>query len=55
MDSLLIALIGAIVNGAVTWGVVSTKLAWLRADLDEARQRLNNLERAHLQLRDLAA
>jgi hypothetical protein len=44
-DALLIALVGALVNGAVTWGVVSTKLAWLRADLDRHEARLAALER----------
>ncbi len=33
-DAFFIALMTAIFNGAVTWGVVSTKLAWLRSDVD---------------------
>ena len=36
-DGLLIAIIGAVINGAVTWGVVSTKLAWMRRDIDDLR------------------
>ena len=45
-EALLIALIGALFNGAVTWGVVSTKLAWMRADLDELKTRVRELEQA---------
>lgn len=33
----------AIVNGAVTWGVVSVKLEWLRRDVDAAHDRLDAL------------
>lgn len=36
-DALLLAIAGAVVNGCVTWGVVSTKLAWMRRDIDEVR------------------
>lgn len=35
-DLLLLAL-SALVNGAVTWGVVKTQLVWLRRDVDELR------------------
>ncbi len=35
--------ITALVNGAVTWGVVSTKLDWLRADIDRAHRRLDEI------------
>lgn len=44
-DSLLLLLASAIVNGAVTWGVVSTKLEWMRRDLDALADRLAWLER----------
>ena len=43
-DAVLIALAGAVLNGAVTWGVVSTKLAWMRADLDKQERRIEVLE-----------
>lgn len=43
-DGLALMLITAIVNGAVTWGVVSTKLAWHRRDLDDHARRLEALE-----------
>jgi hypothetical protein len=33
-SELTVAMIGAILNAAVTWGVVSTKLAWMRRDID---------------------
>lgn len=43
-DALVIALVSAVLNGAVTWGVVSTKLAWLRRDVDDLQDRLKRLE-----------
>lgn len=43
-EAMQIALFTALLNGAVTWGVVSTKLAWLRADIDELKRRLEGLE-----------
>lgn len=33
-----LVIIGAVLNGAATWGVISTKLAWIRRDLDELRK-----------------
>lgn len=45
MQDVVIALLGAVLNGAVTWGVVSTKLAWIRADLDRHEKRLDVIER----------
>ncbi len=42
-ETLVIALVTALVNGAITWGVVSTKLEWLRADVDRANRRLDAL------------
>jgi hypothetical protein len=42
---MLIAIVTAIVNGAVTWGVVSTKLAWMRRDIDDIAARVRWLER----------
>lgn len=44
-DGLIVALMGAVLNGAVTWGIVSTKLAWMRRDLDSQDARLTYLER----------
>lgn len=42
-EAALIAVVTALINGAVTWGVVSTKLQWLRADIDHAHRRLDAL------------
>lgn len=42
-DALLIAVAGALVNGCVTWGVVSTKLAWMRRDIDDLREAIKDL------------
>ncbi len=36
----------AVLNGAVTWGVVSTKLQWLRSDVNRAHKRIDKLETA---------
>ena len=44
-EQLVILLVSAAINGAVTWGVVTTKLAWLRRDLDDHHLRLQWLER----------
>lgn len=44
-DNLLLLLGGAIINGAVTWGVVSTKLDWMRRDIDALISRVGHLER----------
>lgn len=33
-SELLVAFIGAVLNAAVTWGVVSTQLRWMRRDID---------------------
>ncbi len=43
VEALLVVAITAAVNGAVTWGVVSVKLDWLRADIDHAHRRLDAL------------
>ena len=41
----MLTVLGIILNGAVTWSVMSTKLEWLRRDVDDARRRLAMLER----------
>lgn len=46
-ETLQVALITALINGAVTWGVVSTKLAWLRRDIEHLEQRLSACESRH--------
>jgi hypothetical protein len=44
-DAMFIALVTAAINGAVTWGVMSTKLAWMRRDIDSLTDRITFLER----------
>lgn len=44
-EAVIIAIVSAILNGAVTWGVVSTKLAWIRRDVDAISDRVQWLER----------
>lgn len=43
-EGVKIAIVTAILNGAVTWGVVSTKLEWLRRDVDRHDVRIELLE-----------
>ncbi len=43
-EAVKIAIITAVLNGAVTWGVVSTKLEWMRADIDKVEARVKVLE-----------
>lgn len=45
VNSIVLVAVTALVNGGVTWGVVSTKLAWMRRDLDGHAERLLWLER----------
>lgn len=44
-DAWEIALLSAAINAAVTWGIISTKLAWLRRDVDQLTSRVNHLDR----------
>ena len=44
-EALQIAVMTALVNAAVTWGVISQKLAWLRRDVDQLGDRISRLER----------
>jgi len=42
-DVIMIAIITAAINGAVTWGVVRTELKYHRRDIDAAHKRLDNI------------
>lgn len=44
-ENIVLLVVGAVINGAVTWGVVSTKLEWMRRDLDALAERMAYLER----------
>lgn len=44
-EPMVLLLASAVINGAVTWGVVSTKLEWMRRDLDALAERMAYLER----------
>ena len=46
-ETVQIALITAVINGAVTWGIISTKLEWLRRDIDELKMRVSACENRH--------
>ena len=39
----LLTLAGVAINAAVTWGVLSTKLDFLRRDVDHAHRRIDTL------------
>lgn len=43
-DTIKVAVFTAIINGAVTWGVMSTKLEWLRSDIAKVEQRIDRIE-----------
>lgn len=46
-EAMQIALVTAAINGAVTWGIISTKLAWLRRDVDKLDTRASACEAQH--------
>ena len=46
-ETVQIAVITALINGAVTWGIISTKLQWLRRDIDDLKIRVNACESRH--------
>ena len=46
-EALQIAVLTAAVNAAVTWGIISTKLAWLRRDVDSLSERVNSCDAKH--------
>lgn len=41
-DDLVFMLLSAILNGAVTWGVITTKIQWLRKDVDKITDKHDN-------------
>lgn len=46
-ETVQIAVLTALINGAVTWGIISTKLAWLRRDVDKLDIRATACEARH--------
>lgn len=45
-ETAIIVMITSAVQAAVTWGIVRTELRWLRADVDHAHKRLDDLVHA---------
>ena len=43
-ESAKIAIITAVLNGAITWGIVTTKMDWMRADIAKLEQRIDRME-----------
>jgi hypothetical protein len=43
-DAIKLTLLSALANGFITWGVVSTKLEWLRRDVDRLDTRVSLVE-----------
>jgi uncharacterized protein HemY len=41
---LALVIVSALINAAVTWGVMRTQLQWLRRDVDQALDRLDDLQ-----------
>lgn len=50
-EAFQIALMTAVANGLVTWGVVATKLAWLRRDVEKLDQRATACESLHYRIK----
>jgi hypothetical protein len=48
METLAIALVTALVNGFVTWGILKTELRYLRRDVDHALRRLDKIGAPHV-------
>lgn len=46
-DSVYTAIVTAVLTGAVNWGILSTKLAWMRRDIDELKGRMDQLMMLH--------
>ena len=44
-EAVAIAIFSAVAQGLVMWGVMSTKLQWLRTDVDDVAERVEYLER----------
>lgn len=44
MTELQAIVLTALIQTAITWGVVSTKLAWMRRDIDDNTERLLKIE-----------
>lgn len=42
-DPNVVILLTAVINAAVSWGAFRTQLAWLRADLTRAHERIDAL------------
>jgi hypothetical protein len=43
-DKLFVPVVTLLVNGAMTYGVISTQLQWLRSDLTRQQQQIDRLE-----------
>lgn len=46
-DTLLTAIVTAIVTGAVNWGVLSTKLAYMARDIEALQRRMDDVTALH--------
>jgi hypothetical protein len=43
-DKLLVPAVTLLINAAMTYGVISTQLQWLRSDLTRQQQQIDRLE-----------
>ena len=43
-EGILIAIVSGLCSFAGTWGAVSVKLAWLREDVNDLKERVGKLE-----------
>lgn len=54
-EAIQIALLTALANGLVTWGVINTKLSWLRRDIEKLEERVSSCEARHFKDRNYPA
>jgi hypothetical protein len=47
-DKLLVPLIGMTLNAAVTYGIISTQLQWIRTDLDRQQRQIERIEQRQI-------
>jgi hypothetical protein len=51
-ETLLTAIVTALLTGAVNWGVLSTKLTYMARDIEDLKERLRACEQRHFERRN---
>jgi hypothetical protein len=50
-ETLMTAIVTALLTGAVNWGVISTKLNYMARDIEDLKERLRACEARHFERR----